>query len=102
MRETQCEYPTTTTANLRTCQPAAAAAGPQATKDTPSGAGGSAEPKITDWVLPTDKSGEFKRQQSTFRHWISREKGARFPPEKGRYHLYVSYACPWVSIYLPP
>ena len=21
--------------------------------------------------------------------------GAEFPPEKGRYHLYVSYACPW-------
>ena len=20
-----------------------------------------------------------------------------FPPEKGRYHLYVSYACPWAS-----
>ena len=30
-----------------------------------------------------------------FRNWISREAGARFPPEKDRYHLYVSYACPW-------
>jgi putative glutathione S-transferase len=53
--------------------------------------------KITDWVKPGDKSGEFKRQQSSFRNWISREPGAQFPPEKGRYHLYVSYACPWVS-----
>lgn len=51
--------------------------------------------KITDWVNPSDKSGEFKRQQSVFRNWISRESGAQFPPEKGRYHLYVSYACPW-------
>ncbi|OJI99118.1 hypothetical protein ASPVEDRAFT_123807 [Aspergillus versicolor CBS 583.65] len=51
--------------------------------------------KITDWVNPTDKSGEFKRQASVFRNWISREPGAQFPPEKDRYHLYVSYACPW-------
>ncbi|KAL4923986.1 glutathione S-transferase family protein [Aspergillus undulatus] len=51
--------------------------------------------KITNWVNPNDKSGEFKRQASVFRNWISREQGAEFPPEKGRYHLYVSYACPW-------
>ncbi|KAK9567373.1 S-glutathionyl-(chloro)hydroquinone reductase [Aspergillus fumigatus] len=51
--------------------------------------------KITDWVDPKDKSGEFKRQQSVFRNFISREPGAQFPPEKDRYHLYVSYACPW-------
>ncbi|KAM0263524.1 hypothetical protein ACHAQJ_001143 [Trichoderma viride] len=51
--------------------------------------------KITDWVKPGDKTGEFKRQASSFRNWISREAGAEFPPEKGRYHLYVSYACPW-------
>ncbi|CEJ58314.1 Putative Glutathione S-transferase [Penicillium brasilianum] len=51
--------------------------------------------KITDWVNPNDTSGEFKRQQSVFRSFISREPGAEFPPEKGRYHLYVSYACPW-------
>lgn len=51
--------------------------------------------KITNWVDPNDKSGEFKRGQSVFRNWISREAGAQFPPEKDRYHLYVSYACPW-------
>ncbi|KAI0394349.1 glutathione S-transferase [Xylariaceae sp. FL0594] len=51
--------------------------------------------KITNWVAPGDKTGEFKRQASSFRDWISDEPGARFPPEKGRYHLYVSYACPW-------
>lgn len=53
------------------------------------------ESKITDWVKPGDKTGEFKRQVSSFRNWISRESGAQFPPEAGRYHLYVSYACPW-------
>lgn len=47
---------------------------------------------------PADKSGEFKRQVSSFRDWISNEPGAKFPAEKGRYHLYISYACPWVSI----
>ena len=41
------------------------------------------------------KGGEFKRQKSTFRHWIDDAPDARFRPEAGRYHLYVSYACPW-------
>ncbi|KAK3179491.1 S-glutathionyl-(chloro)hydroquinone reductase [Lecanicillium sp. MT-2017a] len=51
--------------------------------------------KVTDWVAHNDKTGEFKRQVSSFRDWISSEPGAKYPPEKGRYHLYVSYACPW-------
>jgi hypothetical protein len=50
---------------------------------------------ITDWVKPGDKSGEFKRGQSVFRNFIENKPGAQFPPEKGRYSLYVSYACPW-------
>lgn len=50
---------------------------------------------ILNWVNPEDKSGEFKRQSSAFRNWISKEPNAEFPAEKGRYHLYVSYACPW-------
>jgi len=53
------------------------------------------EHKITDWVLPHDKTGEFKRGQSVFRNFISKKPGAEFPAEKDRYHLYVSYACPW-------
>jgi putative glutathione S-transferase len=45
------------------------------------------------------RSGEFKRQDSYFREWIgvnpsSGEAGA-LPVEAGRYHLYVSLACPW-------
>jgi len=50
---------------------------------------------ILNWVDPKDKSGEFKRQQSVFRSFISKDPDAEFPAEKDRYHLYVSYACPW-------
>jgi glutathionyl-hydroquinone reductase len=44
------------------------------------------------------KTGEFKRPAAKFRNFISSNPGAKFPPEKGRYHLYVSYACPWGKI----
>ncbi|XVF25387.1 hypothetical protein REPUB_Repub13aG0208600 [Reevesia pubescens] len=40
-------------------------------------------------------SGAFMRTASTFRYFNSRDPNSRFPPESGRYHLYVSYACPW-------
>src|ERR1700712_2333010 len=53
------------------------------------------ESNILDWVKPGDKSGEFKRQTSVFRNFIENKSGAEFPAEKDRYHLYVSYACPW-------
>ncbi|OWB79128.1 hypothetical protein B5S32_g3341 [[Candida] boidinii] len=39
--------------------------------------------------------GEFKKKESSFRNFISKEKGAKFLAEPNRYHLYVSYACPW-------
>ncbi|CAZ85269.1 unnamed protein product [Tuber melanosporum] len=51
--------------------------------------------KITEWVAVDSKTGEFQRKPSVFRDAISKVPGAQFPPEKGRYHLYVSYACPW-------
>jgi putative glutathione S-transferase len=50
---------------------------------------------ILNWVAPNDKSGEFKRQASVFRDSISAQPDAQFPAAKDRYHLYVSYACPW-------
>ncbi|XP_052202889.1 uncharacterized protein LOC127808402 [Diospyros lotus] len=34
---------------------------------------------------------------TTFRHKISRDPNSPFPAEAGRYHLYLSYACPWAS-----
>jgi putative glutathione S-transferase len=43
----------------------------------------------------TTEDGAFRRQESKFRHWVSADPGARFPPEAGRYHLYVCRACPW-------
>ncbi|KAF9917310.1 S-glutathionyl-(chloro)hydroquinone reductase [Lobosporangium transversale] len=48
---------------------------------------------ILKWA--NDKTGEFKRQVSSFRESIVDEPNAKFSPEAGRYHLYVSYACPW-------
>ncbi|KAF6136847.1 hypothetical protein GIB67_043236, partial [Kingdonia uniflora] len=42
-------------------------------------------------------SGAFKRTASTFRNLISRDPASQFPAESGRYHLYISYACPWAS-----
>ncbi|KAH6986793.1 glutathione S-transferase, partial [Ilyonectria destructans] len=47
------------------------------------------------WARLTGKSGEFKRPQSSFKEWVSKKPGSKFPAENGRYHLYVSYACPW-------
>jgi glutathionyl-hydroquinone reductase len=41
--------------------------------------------------------GRFRRQQSAFRDWVTRDGSSRYPAEAGRYHLYVSYACPWAS-----
>ena len=38
------------------------------------------------------KDGSFKRTEAAFRNWIG---DANHPPESGRYHLYVSHACPW-------
>lgn len=41
------------------------------------------------------KKGEFVRKEAAWRNFISEEEGSKFPPESGRYHLFVSYACPW-------
>ncbi|MFC7186120.1 glutathione S-transferase family protein [Halorubrum yunnanense] len=58
----------------------------------------------TDTYETTDEEGSFQRGETTFRNWIAgsdvpdhvdAEPDERFQPEAGRYHLYVSYACPW-------
>src|SRR5438132_14116450 len=41
------------------------------------------------------ESGAFKRQEDAFRDWVKRDGSTAYPPEPGRYHLYVSFACPW-------
>jgi len=43
----------------------------------------------------TDPKGAFKRQVSHFRQRVSADGSSGFPAEAGRYHLYVSLACPW-------
>jgi glutathionyl-hydroquinone reductase len=54
-----------------------------------------------EWYDTGSTGGEFVRQDSAFRNWIT-PKGAPgptgeggFPAAAGRYHLYVSLACPW-------
>lgn len=54
-----------------------------------------------DWYESETESGEFIRQDSQFRNWVTPNgqpgptgEGG-FAAEPGRYHLYVSYACPW-------
>jgi glutathionyl-hydroquinone reductase len=39
--------------------------------------------------------GEFRREDSRFRGWVTADGSGEFPAEAGRYHLYVSWACPW-------
>jgi len=53
------------------------------------------------WYDTKDNNGEFIREDSQFRSWITPNGSAGpsgvagFPAEPGRYHLYVSLACPW-------
>ncbi|CAA7014766.1 unnamed protein product [Microthlaspi erraticum] len=46
-------------------------------------------------VDETSESGAFVRTASTFRNFVSQDPHSQFPAESGRYHLYISYACPW-------
>lgn len=47
---------------------------------------------VGDDVTQTLPSGEWKRSQSTVRHWIGEDD---FPADATRYHLYVAWNCPW-------
>ncbi|MDP6745342.1 MAG: glutathione S-transferase family protein [SAR324 cluster bacterium] len=53
------------------------------------------------WYDTRKSKGEFLRTNSQFRNWITADGSAGpsgesgFPAEAGRYHLYVSLACPW-------
>jgi len=44
---------------------------------------------------PPRDDGRFDRQESQFRHWVTADGSSGFPAQAGRYHLYVSLACPW-------
>ena len=47
--------------------------------------------------FPNEQSatGEFTRQDDAFRDWVTADGSSRYPAASGRYHLYVSWACPW-------
>ena len=47
------------------------------------------------WDSEVTEDGEFVRHQTSFRSQIRADGSTDFAPESGRYHLYVSYACPW-------
>lgn len=47
------------------------------------------------WYDTRASGGEFVRRESQFRNRITADGSSGFPAETGRYHLYVSLACPW-------
>ena len=49
----------------------------------------------TDAYQTTNDDGEFDRQETSFRDEIVSDADAEFPAESGRYHVYISRACPW-------
>ncbi len=51
----------------------------------------------TQFPSEQSDSGEFQRQEDAFREWISADGSTPYPAVTGRYHLYVSLACPWAS-----
>jgi glutathionyl-hydroquinone reductase len=54
-----------------------------------------------EWLEAETKAGAFVRKDSVFRNWITPDGApgptgeGGFKAEPGRYHLYVSHACPW-------
>lgn len=50
---------------------------------------------VDQWYDTKNTGGKFVRQTSRFRNTITADGKSGFKAEKGRYHLYVSLACPW-------
>ncbi|MEQ9002114.1 MAG: glutathione S-transferase family protein, partial [Pseudomonadales bacterium] len=56
---------------------------------------------VDRWYDTGSTGGRFERQQQAFRSWVTADGSAGpsgdggFAAEPGRYHLYVSLACPW-------
>jgi putative glutathione S-transferase len=47
-------------------------------------------------VTPTGSRGRgFVREDARFRDWVTADASSGYAAERGRYHLYVSLACPW-------
>ena len=53
------------------------------------------------WYDTSKTGGKFEREAARFRSWVTADGSpgpageGGFPAESGRYHLYVSMACPW-------
>ncbi|RYH01653.1 glutathione S-transferase family protein [Salipiger sp. IMCC34102] len=53
------------------------------------------------WYDTDENGGKFERDEASFRNWITADGSAGpsgeagFEAESGRYHMYVSLACPW-------
>lgn len=52
---------------------------------------------MAQFPLEQSEDGEFRRQEDAFRDFVSRDGSTAFPAAPGRYHLYISLACPWAS-----
>ena len=58
---------------------------------------------VDQWYDTKSTNGQFRRQDSQFRNWVTSDGSAGpsgrggFKAEADRYHLYVSLACPWAS-----
>ncbi len=50
---------------------------------------------VDKWYDTKSTGGRFKRQESAFRKGVTADGSSGFPAAFGRYHLYVSLACPW-------
>ncbi len=50
-----------------------------------------------EWYDTKSSGGSFIRTDAQFRDWVSADGDSGFKAERGRYHLYVSLACPWAS-----
>ena len=48
-------------------------------------------------IFPHERNadGGFDRQPDAFRAWVTDDGSSPYPAAAGRYHLYVSLACPW-------
>ncbi len=44
-----------------------------------------------------NEEGSFERQEDAFRDFVSTDPDAAYPVAAGRYHLYISLACPWAN-----
>src|SRR5436305_56245 len=49
------------------------------------------------WYDTSASGGAFVRTDAQFRDWVTADGGSGFAAQPGRYHLYVSLACPWAS-----